>query len=114
MAVAESALAARAPMSVELELGDHAGRIDELFFGEAPARFVVSLARDRVDDARQVAADLGAPFMVIGQTVEADSAERATLRAAIGAIDDRRVALSLADARRAYESGFEKVLSRGP
>lgn len=111
VAVAESALAARAPMSVELAIGDHTGRIDELFFGEAPARFVVSLALDRIDDARQVAADLGAPFMVIGQTVEAGSAERATLRAAIG---DRRVALSLADARRAYESGFAKVLSRGP
>lgn len=110
VAVAECALAARVPVNVELDFADWRGRTDELLFGEAPARFVVSLAPAAVPAARALAEERGAPFEVIGQTAEARAgAAHTRLSMALG---DRRCDMPLADAKRVYETGFAAVLER--
>jgi phosphoribosylformylglycinamidine (FGAM) synthase-like enzyme len=96
VALAECAVAGARPLGVDLRLPCGAGqRIDELAFGEAPARFVVSY---REEHAREVEAEVrgrGAALVEIGRiggdrfrvTIETGGRKTATIEVALDALD---------------------------
>jgi len=56
------------PVGLDVRLPRSAGdRVDQLLFGEAPARFVVSYPQERADDAERAARSRGALFTAIGR-----------------------------------------------
>jgi phosphoribosylformylglycinamidine synthase len=56
------------PLGIDVRLPRRAGdRIDDLLFGEAPARFVVSYAHERADEVERLARQRGALFTPIGR-----------------------------------------------
>ena len=106
IALSESTLAALTPVAVVLDMPDWRERTDELLFGEAPARFVVSLTDAHVAPAQAIAEGLGVPFTVIGRTVEAGAAD-AMLTLTLG---ERHLRLSSTAMRQAYDGGFRTVV----
>ncbi|HUH00858.1 MAG TPA: phosphoribosylformylglycinamidine synthase subunit PurL [Kofleriaceae bacterium] len=99
-AVAESALAAPHPIGATLSLPASGARADEVLFGEAPARFVVSYAPAQRNRVAAVAAEHGATLTALGTTGGAD------LRVTGAKID---VTVALEDAHRAYSRGFRAI-----
>ena len=56
------------PVGIDVRLPRRAGdRVDELLFGEAPARFVVSYPQERADQVERLARKRGALFTAIGR-----------------------------------------------
>lgn len=102
VALAESAISGPEPMGVSVELGDDGsgGRADEILFGEAPTRFVVSFAEQHRGRLTALAAEHGAPFAVIGST----GGDLITLR--VGAAS---ATSSVRDAHAAWSQGFRVV-----
>jgi phosphoribosylformylglycinamidine (FGAM) synthase-like enzyme len=67
VAVAECAVTAERPLGVSIDLpAHHEARADEVLFGEAPARFVISFASTAIDAVQAVCAAHGAPLHVVG------------------------------------------------
>lgn len=68
VALAECCVTAPEPVGARVELPRGDGRLDELLFGEAPARFVVSFAPEREAAVRAAAERTGAALAVVGTT----------------------------------------------
>ena len=101
VALAESAVAGGRGARVALPPGR---RDDEVLFGEGGGRFIVAVRPDQVPMLEALAGDMRAPVPVraIG-TVGGDAVEVA--------IGDRRVRVSLAEAREALESAIPGALA---
>ena len=100
VALTEACIAGPEPVGVDVELSDPSARVDELLFGEAPARFVVAFddgARDRVTE---IAAEHRVAFAIIGKT--GGSQLRGTVSGAAFEVD-------LQAAQRAWSQGFRRV-----
>ena len=98
LAIAECAIAGE--IGAAIELSDRATRPEELWFGEAPARFVISFAPDQQGAVETVAQSLKAPMALIGTTGGSEISLR---------LGSQAFAVSLGQARDAYQSGFRAV-----
>lgn len=76
-------------------------RLDELLFGEGPARFVISLAPDQTAAVTRQAASLGATFLQIGTVGGRE------LKLSIGG--ETKLDIDLAKINHAYHSGFFSI-----
>jgi phosphoribosylformylglycinamidine synthase len=67
VAVAECAVTAQRPLGVSIDLpAHHEARTDDVLFGEAPARFVISFASTEIEAVQAICAAHGAPLHVVG------------------------------------------------
>ncbi len=98
LAIAESAFAGEIGATVAVSPSE--ARPDELWFGEAPARFVVSLDPSRAEAAQAIAQRFEAPMTLIGTT---GGSEISLQRGSQG------FAVPLTQARDAYQRGFRAV-----
>ena len=98
------------PLGIDVRLPRRAGdRVDELLFGEAPARFVVSYPQERADQVERLARQRGALFTAIGRvtgdrlriTLEGDGAVLARGHA---------IEVDLERLRRAWRDGLRVAL----
>ncbi len=113
VAVAESAICARRPLGVDVDIPAIAGpggdpvRDDAVLFGEAPARFVVSFsAHDRLK-VEALVAENGAQVHVIGHTVARHIAGGDTLTMRIGGKVKVQVAMKAAE--EAWSGAFAAI-----
>jgi phosphoribosylformylglycinamidine synthase len=77
VAIAEAAIMGPELIGVDVDIPLLQARADELFFGEAPARFVISYRRENQREVMDVAARHLATFRVIGNTGGSDILLRA-------------------------------------
>ncbi|WP_428269616.1 phosphoribosylformylglycinamidine synthase subunit PurL [Haliangium sp.] len=113
VAVAESAIAGERPLGVRVELPASSGeggggsadglsqRADGLLFGEAPARFVVSLPEQARAEVERIAAEQGASLAILGRT---GGDEIAFVRGT-----ETLLSVPVADADAAWRDGFRRV-----
>jgi phosphoribosylformylglycinamidine synthase len=104
VALAESCVSGPVRLGAEITL-PASGRADEVLFGEAPSRIVVSVAPD--DQARfgQIVAEWAVPVTVLGRV----GGDRLTIRVG-SAGDGPRVAVGVDALAEAFEGGFARSL----
>jgi phosphoribosylformylglycinamidine (FGAM) synthase-like enzyme len=101
VAIAECAILAPEPVGVRVDLDAGGGvRLDELLFGEAPGRFVVSYRRERAAEVAALAAARGVVLHVVGET---GGAELVVLA------QGQRLAVTVADLAAAFRGGFARA-----
>jgi phosphoribosylformylglycinamidine synthase subunit PurL len=102
VAVAECCLAAHPhPLGAALEIPATPARLDQVLFGEGPARFVISFAPERAAEVEAACAAAGAPLTRLGET--GGRALEATLP------DGAALRVSLEEADAAWRGGFAAV-----
>ena len=102
VAIAESAIAGPESVGVEVKLEDAlALGPEELLFGEAPARFVISFQSERRDAVMAIAREHGVRCSVVGRTGGKE------ISFDVGAFN---FAIDLARAKTAYQRGFLRVV----
>jgi phosphoribosylformylglycinamidine synthase len=102
VALAEACIAGARPVGATVRLEDEL-RPDLLLFGEAPSRILVAYPPEREAEVRQIAADEGALFAVLGAT------GGATL--AIYGPAGRILGVPVAELRAAWQEGFAAIVS---
>lgn len=108
LALAESVIDAEVPLDAVVEIPDADVRIDEALFGEAPARFIVSLSDNDIERAQTIAVDHGVMLTRIGTTLEPRSTgAEPSLSIAFGEV---RIEVPVATANAVFRSGFSRVV----
>jgi phosphoribosylformylglycinamidine synthase len=100
---AECCVAGHERWGAALSIPAAEGRVDELLFGEGPARFLVSFAAEQLDEVSRIATERGAPCLVIGRVTR----ER-ELVVSVGGRERARV--SCEELHRAFSGGFRTVV----
>ncbi len=101
VAIAECAL--KGSVGCELSFPRLASRLDELLFGEAPGRFVITYAEEHGRDVAGCLRKFGIPFTVLGQTGGSELVVRSPARR-------QAIRLSLDVLRRAWREGFPRAI----
>ncbi|HLU67655.1 MAG TPA: phosphoribosylformylglycinamidine synthase subunit PurL [Kofleriaceae bacterium] len=108
-AIAECAVAGDEPLGVDLRLPCAAGdRVDELCFGEAPARFVVSFRPERAREVERVVRAEGAVFTQVGRVV--GDRLRLTLEGSGAGGGEPIIDVEVARLRRAWQDGLRVAI----
>jgi phosphoribosylformylglycinamidine synthase II len=103
VAVAECAVTASRPLGLSIDLPAHIDtRADEVLFGEAPARFVISFDPTAIDAVQAICAARGAPLHVVGQVGGLDIDIRIN--------GQPRILLATRLAHAAWTQGFQAAL----
>jgi phosphoribosylformylglycinamidine synthase len=105
VALAECAMTGPQPLGAQVAL-PAAERVDELLFGEAPSRIVLSVAPAELDRLTRIVREWAVPLAVLGRA----GGDRLTIR--VGGAE--RVSLAVAELTEAYEHGLGRALEGPP
>lgn len=99
--LAESCIRSGSTMGAQVSLPVREGRLDELLFGEGPARFVVTFPMDKSGAVSRLAAKIGATFLQVG------SVGGRQLQVSIGGAE--QLSVDTAEISEAFHSGFLEI-----